>query len=75
MSGSCTRDEFVLPTGMNNFLGHPISPEGDDSSQGDITMLESPDSGYRSPQNYFSHRGGESHVVLVTQDGEKTAKK
>lgn len=33
---------------------HPFSPQSDDDFQGDITMmdLESPDSGYRSPQDY-----------------------
>lgn len=50
---------------MHSFLRLSSSSREDDYQE-DIVMLESPDSGYRSPpQNYFP-MAGPSHIVLYT---------
>lgn len=55
---------------MNHFMEQPLSPDGQDICKGDIPMLESPDSGYRSPQDYVqTAAAAASHVVLFTTDG------
>lgn len=46
-------------------MGQPLSPDSED-----VTMLESPDSGYRSPQDYMIQTGEANHLILFTADGE-----